>query len=86
MHDAGVNASTIAVYEQLAKEGKYSLRNYVMLRDQDSVLNRFMAAPPDTAVGGRIWVHSIKLVSDGALGSRGAAMLEPYTDDPTNVA
>jgi hypothetical protein len=85
MHDAGVNASTIAVYEQLAKEGKYNLRNYVMLRDQDSVLNRFMAAPLDTAVGGRIWVHSIKLVSDGALGSRGAAMLEPYTDDPTNV-
>src|SRR4051812_8794903 len=45
MHDAGVNASTIEVYLQLAREGKYNLRNYVMLRDQDSVLNRFMAAP-----------------------------------------
>src|SRR6266540_548246 len=36
IHDAGVDAQGIAVYEALAKEGRYSLRNYVMIRENDS--------------------------------------------------
>ncbi len=85
LHDAGENAATVQVFTQLVKEGKYNLRNYVMLRDQDSIMDRFMAQPPIVGMEGRLWVHSIKLYIDGALGSRGAALLEPYTDDPTNV-
>jgi predicted amidohydrolase YtcJ len=84
VHDAGEPAEVIDVFVQLAKEGKYNLRNYVMLRAEDSVLDRFMAQGP-IAVNDRVWVHSIKITADGALGSRGAAMIEPYTDDPTNV-
>ena len=84
VHDAGVSPQTINVYTQLAKEGRYNLRNYVMIRAEDSVLNRFMSQPP-IAVNDRVWVHAIKITADGALGSRGAAMIEPYTDDPTNV-
>jgi predicted amidohydrolase YtcJ len=86
IHDAGVGAEGIAVYEELAKEGRYSLRNYVMIRANDSVLDVFMRRGPQKALyEGRIWIRAIKLSADGALGSRGAALLEPYSDDPGNT-
>ena len=86
IHDAGVGPEGIAVYEALAREGRYSLRNYVMIRANDSVLDAFMRRGPQLALyDGRLWIRSIKLVADGALGSRGAALLEPYADDPGNT-
>jgi predicted amidohydrolase YtcJ len=86
IHDAGVAPDGIAVYEELAKEGRYSLRNYVMVRSSDSVLDAFMQRGPQKALyDGRLWIRAIKLVADGALGSRGAALLEPYSDDPGNT-
>lgn len=86
IHDAGVNATGISVYEELAKEGRYNLRNHVMIRAADSVLDRFMAQGPKNGLyDGRLWIRSIKISSDGALGSRGAAMLEPYADEAGNT-
>ncbi len=86
IHDAGVAPEGIAVYEELAKEGRYNLRNYVMVRSSDSVLDAFMQRGPQKALyDGRIWIRAIKFVADGALGSRGAALLEPYSDDPGNT-
>lgn len=86
IHDAGVGPEGIAVYEELAKEGRYNLRNYVMIRAADSVLDGFMRRGPQKALyDGRIWVRAIKITADGALGSRGAALLEPYSDDPGNT-
>ena len=86
IHDAGVNAEGIAVYEGLAREGRYSLRNYVMIRDNDSTLDAFMRRGPQNALyDGRLWIRAIKLSADGALGSRGAALLEPYSDDAGNM-
>jgi len=86
IHDAGVAPEGIAVYEELAKEGRYNLRNYVMVRSSDSVLDAFMQRGPQKALyDGRVWIRAIKLVADGALGSRGAALLEPYSDDPGNT-
>jgi predicted amidohydrolase YtcJ len=86
IHDAGVDASGIEVYEDLAKEGRYNLRNYVMVRSSDSVLDAYMRRGPQKALyDSRIWIRAIKLVADGALGSRGAALLEPYSDDPGNT-
>ena len=86
IHDAGVNAEGIAVYEGLAREGRYSLRNYVMIRDDDSTLDAFMRRGPQNALyDGRLWIRAIKLSADGALGSRGAALLEPYSDDAGNT-
>ena len=86
VHDAGVSRSVIDVYESLAREGKYNLRNYVMIAAGDSgTLNHYLRLGPQSALhNGRIWIRSIKISSDGALGSRGAAMLEPYSDDPGN--
>jgi predicted amidohydrolase YtcJ len=86
VHDAGVGPSGIDVYHELAKEGRYNIRNYVMIRSDDSTLDRFMAAGPENGLyDGRLWIRAIKISSDGALGSRGAAMLEPYADEPGNT-
>jgi predicted amidohydrolase YtcJ len=86
IHDAGVAPEGIAVYGELAKEGRYNLRNYVMVRSSDSVLDEILQRGPQKALyDGRLWIRAIKLVADGALGSRGAALLEPYSDDPGNT-
>ena len=86
VHDAGVPKPVIDVYEALAREGKYDLRNYVMMAAGDSVtLNHYLQRGPQNALhDGRIWIRAIKISVDGALGSRGAAMIEPYADDPAN--
>lgn len=85
IHDAGVGAEGIAVYTDLAREGRYSLRNYVMIRGDDSTLEGFLRRGLQLALFDRLWIRSIKLWADGALGSRGAALLEPYADDPGNT-
>ena len=85
IHDAGVAPEGISVYEELAREGRYDLRNYVMVRADDSTLATFFRRGPQSALhGGRLWVRAIKISADGALGSRGAALLEPYADEPGN--
>jgi predicted amidohydrolase YtcJ len=85
VHDAGVDAATIEVFEELARAGQYSLRNYVMIRADDSTLARYFRRGPQTALyDGRIWIRSIKISADGALGSRGAALLDPYADEPNH--
>lgn len=85
IHDAGVSEDVIAIYEALAGEGRYSLRNYVMIREDEATLDRFMErGPRDALHDDRLWIRAIKITADGALGSRGAALLEDYTDDPGN--
>lgn len=86
IHDAGVGPEVIEVYQELAREGRYNLRNYVMIRANDSTLDAFMRRGPQNGLfGGRLWIRAIKLSADGALGSRGAALLEPYSDDAGNT-
>ncbi len=82
IHDAGVGAGTIDHYEELARAGDFNLRNYVMIRSDDATLERYFRRGPQSGLhDGRIWIRSIKISSDGALGSRGAALLEPYSDE-----
>jgi predicted amidohydrolase YtcJ len=86
VHDAGVDAATIDVYEDLARAGQYTLRNYVMIRQDDSTLARYFRRGPQSGLyDGRIWIRAIKISADGALGSRGAALLDPYSDEPTRT-
>jgi hypothetical protein len=85
VHDAGVSEDAIAVYEELARAGQYNIRNYVMVRADEATLDRLMARGPRTGLyDGRLWIRSIKITADGALGSRGAALLEDYADEPGN--
>lgn len=85
IHDAGVDPGTIDLYEELARQGRFNLRNYVMISSDDATLERYFARGPQDALhDDRIWIRAIKISADGALGSRGAALLEPYSDDPEN--
>ena len=85
VHDAGVDAGTVDVYEELARAGNYSLRNYVMIRQDDSTLARYFRRGPQSALyDGRLWIRAIKISADGALGSRGAALLDPYSDEASH--
>ena len=91
VHDAGESAETIGIFEELAKAGSYNLRNYVMLSDPGepgspaALRNPYLRRGPQSALyDGHLWVRAIKLYADGALGSRGAALLAPYADEPTN--
>jgi predicted amidohydrolase YtcJ len=86
VHDAGQGRATIDIYESLAREGRYNLRNYVMVSGDSADVTHYFAVGPRSALyDGHIWVRAIKLYADGALGSRGAAMLAPYADDPNNT-
>ena len=85
MHDAGATRAAIDTYEELAKAKELNLRLYVMIGDDKAALDHFFAKGPQSAMyDGQLWVRAVKLYADGAMGSRGAALLEPYSDDPNN--
>jgi predicted amidohydrolase YtcJ len=84
VHDAGATGQALEIYEELAKAGAMNFRLYAMISDDSATIARWFARGP--LVGGynnTLWVRSIKLYIDGALGSRGAALLDPYADDAT---
>jgi len=83
VHDAGINKTEAEVYMSMADDGELGMRIYAMLSDTGPNLDAF--AEPIRAYGNdHLDIASVKLYSDGALGSRGAAMIEPYDDDPEN--
>lgn len=84
VHDAGVGSQTLRVYQQLAAEQQMPVRVYVMLSAADPNLPALLAEGPQTTADDVLAVRSVKVFTDGALGSRGAALLEPYSDDPHN--
>lgn len=86
VHDAGADATDLDVYEELAKAGQLKFRMYAMIGDRAGTIDAwFKRGPLVGGYNGSLWVRSIKLYSDGALGSRGAALLEPYSDDARNI-
>jgi predicted amidohydrolase YtcJ len=81
--DAGVPASTIALYRDLADQGLLTVRIYAMIGDVGEDFAALSQHGPLIAYGeDRLTVRSVKLFADGALGSRGAALLAPYSDKP----
>ncbi len=85
VHDAGAGAETLEAYRKLAEEDRLPLRVHAMLDGQAPrpELERQMALWRTTPRVARLTVGAVKLFADGALGSRGAALLEPYADDPS---
>ena len=86
VHDAGESRTTIDLYEELAKAGELNFRLYVMIGDDSAAVAHYLARGPQSrrCTTATLWIRAIKLYADGALGSRGAALLEPYSDDPNN--
>jgi predicted amidohydrolase YtcJ len=84
--DPGVRRQAIGVYERLAREGRLTLRDYLMISDDSATEAEYFAKGPQNALyDGHLWIRAVKLYADGALGSRGAALLSPYSDDPGNT-
>ena len=84
VHDAGIGITDAEVYMSMADDGELGMRIYAMLRDAGENLAAF-DAPIREYGDDRLDIAAVKLYSDGALGSRGAAMLEPYDDDAENL-
>lgn len=84
--DAGADGGTVLAYRRLIDAGAIKTRLYVMLRGSLSELTPFFAARPILdGANHRLIVRAVKIYADGALGSRGAALLEPYADEPTTT-
>ncbi len=79
--DAGLPLSTIRQLQKLDEGGRIKMNIYQMLEPGDEA-EAFMREGIHTT--DHLVVRSFKLYSDGALGSRGAAMIEPYSDDTEN--
>jgi predicted amidohydrolase YtcJ len=83
VHDAGIDVPQAEVYMSMADDGELDVRIYAMTSGAGEVLDAIGA--PIVAYGDdRLDIASVKLYGDGALGSHGAALIEPYSDDPEN--
>jgi hypothetical protein len=81
VHEAGVDARLLRAFQALDAEGALPVRVYAMLSARDADLCReWLRNGPDAGEGRRLTVRSVKAYYDGALGSRGARLLEDYSD------
>jgi predicted amidohydrolase YtcJ len=83
VHDAGAELSDITAYRALAASGALPLRIYLMAAADRTTLAPVLARGPEIGIGGLLTIRSVKVVLDGALGSRGAQLSAPYADAPT---
>lgn len=84
VQDAGIDAQTLNVYRKLAEEGKLRIRIYAMYNGNDTTLPDILKKGPVIGYKDFFTMRSVKVYMDGALGSRGAALVKAYSDDPGN--
>jgi predicted amidohydrolase YtcJ len=83
IHDAGIQLDEAEVYISMADNVEMSMRIYAMIWEAGENLDAI--GKPIIGYGNdHLDIRSVKLMSDGALGSRGAAMIDPYADDTEN--
>ncbi len=83
VHDAGIDLMNAEVYLSMADNEELDLRIYAMIGGAGEVLDA-IGKPIRQYGNDRLEIAAVKIYSDGALGSRGAAMIEPYDDDAEN--
>ena len=81
--DAGLDKETVQMMDSLHRDGSLKMRIYAMLNPTKDNFEHFMEK--GIYKTDFLNVRSVKLFADGALGSRGARMIEPYSDEPGNV-
>ena len=85
VQDAGTDWATVARMRRLYGADRIKLRVYEALLGPGAAADSLLGVGPSLdEFDGRYTLRTIKVVMDGALGSRGAALLEPYSDDPGN--
>jgi hypothetical protein len=80
VNDAGIDRETIELIDSLQQAGELSIRVYAMVSNTKEDLDYFIYNGPVKT--DRLNVRSVKVYGDGALGSRGAVLKEPYSDLP----
>jgi predicted amidohydrolase YtcJ len=80
--EAGLGKDSIAVIRKLQDENRMKLRVYAMMSDDSVTLVHYLKNGP--LIGKRLSVRAIKVYADGALGSRGACLKQPYSDQPNH--
>jgi predicted amidohydrolase YtcJ len=85
IHEMGAELYALASYRRLLERGQFPFRNYVAVAGRSaSTWGHYRERGPEALGDGRVTIGALKLMADGALGSRGAALHEPYCDDPGN--
>ena len=80
--DAWVTKETLELYREIIAEDSMTMRVYCLLSDEAELLDEFYKSGPVVEYGGGLLtMRAVKLFADGALGSRGALLFEPYSDD-----
>lgn len=82
VHDAGISISNIKAYQQLAANNAMSVRVNGMLSVEDPRFDSILKQGHITTTDDMFKVDSVKISADGALGSRGAALIKEYSDQP----
>ncbi len=83
--DAGSSIEQVEGMKQLAQQGKLNIRHWLMVREDNATLRAHANVFPIINEGnGFLTVKAVKVSLDGALGSYGAWLLEPYTDRPSS--
>jgi predicted amidohydrolase YtcJ len=83
--DMGVSQADYDAYAGLRHADRLPIRVSLFLTDDEALLAQWFRRGPEIDPKARLQVRGVKLYADGALGSRGAALLEPYSDDPGNL-
>lgn len=84
VHDAGVSSSAFRLYQEYASRDRLTTRIYGLISGAGATFDELSADGPYVSVDDMLTLRSVKLYSDGALGSRGAALKEDYSDEPGN--
>ena len=82
VHDAGISIDNINAYQQLAANNAMSVRVNGMLSVEDPRFTSILKQGHITTADNMFKVDSVKISADGALGSRGAALIKEYSDQP----
>lgn len=83
--DMGIGDADYQAYSALRRADELPIRASLFLTDDEALLSRWFERGPEIDPEARLQVRGVKLYVDGALGSRGAALVEPYSDDPGNI-
>ena len=84
VHDAGISLDELRAYRRLADEARMPLRITAMAKGNGDALQELCRTGLYHHPSGRLRMRTVKLMVDGALGSRGAALLDDYSDDAGN--
>lgn len=82
VHDAGIDARNYRMYQELAAAGQLPIRIYAMLADSKEARGIIQSGPRMPQYDDRLQMRAVKALIDGALGSRGAALMQDYSDQP----